>query len=857
MMKDKKYYVELGQGEFIEPITDFKQSAFSDLYRKAYGMIGDIIEEDERKERKEKGNLLAFLGDRGSGKTTAMLSFLNSLEKDCPERQELLKKKADFIIFDEIDASMLESGEDLFEIILADMLMKLHEYEQENHGSLSARREYYNDEAPHKQELHRRFEDMYRSVQGLKRINGDDGLYSSPLSSLKTLSISCRLKNDFSQLVEKYIKAILAEKTGNRPYEQTYLIFAIDDLDMNIASIKKGFEMLGQIHRYLLVPNVIVLIASKFEQLEILGEKSFSKMFPDMHREMEYWKVEYLKQTSTEYLEKMVPIYHRLYMPSLENEISEFRRNLYIKKENANAKKVILGKISRRVGVFFDGNSKKMHYLEPLTMRGLNDYYCFLNELPKPWELRGKKSDEDFLEQLLYNYEKFINDVINRFAVERLGVEEREEFKQFCAEPSEDSVSYILRYAKGVIHKEQSDKKSKEINLKRKYGDMLWALSYLQNGTENNKKLSQCLITIFSLMLNKELYRVRLGSSKEKEVDSSILEELLPGSWVSFWADEILPPLLVRNESMFKKDFLLERGDIRKTRLNQQPVMEFNVPEMPKQENIVEWMMQYDKEIKSLEVLLFFFEEFYDEKERKSNLDLSLTVTKNEDGTFKLQIRINNAFADFNVLGFIKNTFYYRNKLSGIHIAIVEAFYKYWMEKGENAVSQEWEAASVVGEYETNTKDFSLLGEFERWETASMKKTGGKQQGMVVPVQHVEIYLNLLKNTALWSKHFFQNQNPVARAWVYLGEICSHMKEYLSDVEGMYDSDKGIFTESFTSCPIIECILDYQKKELVKEFPEYFVKLLKNCNRFYEGKDNSIMKDQIQLGTDPDINEVI
>lgn len=78
-------------------------------------------------------NIITFVGRRGTGKSSAMQSFMHALLNNTknPEREareytiydnSRNPKPVQFIGIDWIVASLLEKGEDIFEVILAKML---------------------------------------------------------------------------------------------------------------------------------------------------------------------------------------------------------------------------------------------------------------------------------------------------------------------------------------------------------------------------------------------------------------------------------------------------------------------------------------------------------------------------------------------------------------------------------------------------------------------------------------------------------------------------------------------------------------------------------------------------------------
>lgn len=91
------------------------------MYYKASLLIERIIDENERNANADKEtqfaeennicNIIAFIGKRGMGKSSAMLSFACSLEKN-------------FLRLPKIDMSMVTENESLLDIILAYMWEK-------------------------------------------------------------------------------------------------------------------------------------------------------------------------------------------------------------------------------------------------------------------------------------------------------------------------------------------------------------------------------------------------------------------------------------------------------------------------------------------------------------------------------------------------------------------------------------------------------------------------------------------------------------------------------------------------------------------------------------------------------------
>lgn len=70
----------------IETGQSYKDSVFKSLYAKAESLANSFLSDPKRQTATDEdynvdklNNIIAFVGDRGSGKTSAMLSFLKRL----------------------------------------------------------------------------------------------------------------------------------------------------------------------------------------------------------------------------------------------------------------------------------------------------------------------------------------------------------------------------------------------------------------------------------------------------------------------------------------------------------------------------------------------------------------------------------------------------------------------------------------------------------------------------------------------------------------------------------------------------------------------------------------------------------
>lgn len=353
-----------------EKIESFSESIFSDVYFEAYNALINIVNSQMGlKKLKVKArnfdinNIIAFVGDRGSGKTSCMRNFRRSLkEKRKDERidfyKSFLKDKEGqnledtpkkgllelrYEILTVIDPSLFSIKDSLIEIVVAQMFNRFKDKCNEKDE------ESFSD----KQNLVKQFEKVYKDIRVLN--TNKESLYNDnydELEALVALGSAISLKDDMSNLVESYIKYMSNGKEG-------YLVISVDDIDMNL---RVGEKMLEDIRKYLIIPNVIILMAVKMEQLKQivqqryllylkeneLLEKEIDNINHDSNSEglLQKFKLDILNKTD-KYLEKVIPYNRRINIPDLDMIKEEFKIEINIDnipvKINANLSTIKAG----------------------------------------------------------------------------------------------------------------------------------------------------------------------------------------------------------------------------------------------------------------------------------------------------------------------------------------------------------------------------------------------------------------------------------------------------------------------------------------------------------------------------------
>lgn len=289
----------------IEEYKEFKNSIFSEVYEKAKFLVKDTIDENECNrndaDKFAEGdyicNIIAFVGKRGMGKSSAMLSFAYFL------RDNSFFENQRFYVLPKIDMSMVTCNESLLDIVLAYMWSKYEEIDNE----------LYTKDASMKS-LKKKFIEVKDSYMRFKKANVknyEEELYS--VRELKSLAKSLHLRNSFSRLVSDFLERVWENKHASM--KEKYLVFVIDDLDL----VSDNFgEVLEQIKNFLSIPQVIVLTTLDIERGILNKRHELEKLFSGKYLfdDTEEKVLEY----ATDYMAKVIPFNKRIYMPDIREK---------------------------------------------------------------------------------------------------------------------------------------------------------------------------------------------------------------------------------------------------------------------------------------------------------------------------------------------------------------------------------------------------------------------------------------------------------------------------------------------------------------------------------------------------------
>lgn len=871
-------------GIVYEDREDFPTSIFHKVYKRASELAQYSVESQMRSggrtgEYEQLDNIITFIGRRGTGKSSSMLSFMESLKKNAEDdrlaneayRIQVGGRRVRFVGLEWIDASLIEKGEDIFEIILAEMLNEFLKFD-ERAGKSGAEIEYA------ARELHQMFESIYKKKLNLKKRNGDAYYYSSEsaMASLRDLSGSGALRKDFERLIREYIR-VEQLSSGNLPGfgEETFLVVAIDDIDMNMDS---GFEILEKIQRYLKVHHLIVLLAVNYEQLLISCEKHFRKLYSGYNGYAAGEKNSYISKIAEEYMEKALPSYMRVYLPSLKKRDYDRERLTRVQLQpegnplEMGIKQAMFFMAEKKTKVRYDSQGRKRHFMEPGSLRSLNNQFLFLSALEDPEE-----GGDSFIETLNHNYRWSMDDLLFRYAFENLPLKER----KFFIELSEEDLRRRGEIIVARLLSELGKRKEEELLFTRRergnasgtfvhefqeecgiygysYGQFLRGLFFLGRERIFDRKLVHAILAMYSLVLTKIFYNYKneLKNGQLRGNNYQVLEELFWGSSAGSWALYLVPKLSYGTAGQGR----LFTGAVRGIRMEGQ-VLPASEETRQKLAEIMENHSGagFEQEIADAVtamtpqlILLLFLTGFRPNEpsdcayelayQQSSGIarsaagdDKDAWLSKDKEG-----IVFGPCRADYNVLNLIDNIFMF-DKAAGDFIQAVARL----LQKGMGKKQRE-DMGDLVGRvkellYHSRSGDGTrdcFCREMHEW----TKRYGG----MAVPIYSTDIYYNMLKRLARQCRERAAADIEGRQLFGCLRGLLADIREHLKASDEYYslgsrEGTSGPYTEAFDSCPAVRELIDGGNngmEGLYNSFVESLIRGGGDENRkmlFYEG----------------------
>lgn len=323
MIRNMKNIIVFNSKETNQPrVEDLRRklsskSIFTDAYKSFLKQLNsylDIVGKDSSKDSckynkyESENNIFAFIGPRGSGKTSCMLSTTKMLcersYEDSIDEKFSSVEKYKFVCLDLIDPYYQDKKNSILSLVVSSLYNSCDEH-------LKSNRQIGKPMGSNRRELICSFQSVYHALNLIVNDTPSNPGVES-LTQLLDLSSAIELKKHMKDLIDQYLEYIGEGKDSK-------LIIQIDDMDLHVG---KSVEMIEQVRRYLTLPNVVVLVSLRMEQMELLKHQELEQNFK-LREISDTEVVESCKKEIDEMVEryfvKAVPYSHRIYMPSVED----------------------------------------------------------------------------------------------------------------------------------------------------------------------------------------------------------------------------------------------------------------------------------------------------------------------------------------------------------------------------------------------------------------------------------------------------------------------------------------------------------------------------------------------------------
>lgn len=518
-----------------ESEDEFKDSIFKQVYDNAIRLIRRIIEENEHFKAhmldeeycgdEQFNNIIAFMGGRGMGKSSAMLSFALFLKNYKKENSKIIflrerERQPIFYVLPRVDVGMLIKGENILDIILAKMW---DEFEKRNSDYKEV---YVRDLKEYFQKVKKSYE-IYRLT-----ISGKDNIQNkSSIRELHDLAACLNLRKAFKTLIDAYLRCM--NNKGSYESGADFLVISIDDLDVSMGDV---YGIMEQIHMFLMLPNVIVLLTADVEWLSISCNKEISEKIlcpvnvDDSDRRQ-------IRKYVRNYIAKILPSNMRIDMPDLsrigsvdyeilmEKYLSEIYERDIEKDICFDEKKLLLVLYAKYFNILFAPFNKKRHYLQKDSLRRIvNNLHRLLSVLQQAkedqfdqacqWyiyeleEIRKNETNDklrDIMEYLIQEDENFMNQSIMGIVTEL--------YNELYNE---------IHSTIDTLHKSEFFAAVAGVDDKQDYGQILKMIFVTAKINEN---ISKYIILLYSLLIERVIATRELNKWKNRAESKEVSEE--------------------------------------------------------------------------------------------------------------------------------------------------------------------------------------------------------------------------------------------------------------------------------------------------------------------------------------------
>ena len=456
-----EYTRNASQKAKVETKIEYNNVFFYEEYKKAKEALKVIIIQQlennasgEGKEDIRVNNRILFTGQRGSGKTSALLSLKEDLQSNgliieiSDKEKDKKEKKIDFHPLPMIDPSYFDGRNNIITTVITSLFAEskkimLDKEREKLDGTL--RTNYEN--------LLKEFDKVFK---GLGQMMSTDEKTAFTIEKLNNMSdasnMYCLMENLF-----KSFKNFL----GNQDIK---FLLVIDDLDMNVDC---AADMMEQLRKFLSSKDLIILMSANINQLYNEMCEHYSKAFDKTLRGSNQALYIDVEDLASKYLLKLFPTKMRINVERPVNQLRDaeikFKEDSDIQK---NLQKAILSLIWEKTRLLFVPKNNELHPIIPKNLRELMQFIDFLKDLDEvgfnsEGMLFAGKTD---YENCKTNIKKFKDYFLNTWVPTNLSGDEERVFDNIPAELGEIN-KHLINSINVIGTKNRRNLMSREVDL--------------------------------------------------------------------------------------------------------------------------------------------------------------------------------------------------------------------------------------------------------------------------------------------------------------------------------------------------------------------------------------------------------
>lgn len=400
-------------GVIFEGKDHIKSSIFRSVYVEAAKNVSDIISSNSNPKEEMFNTVIAFVGRRGSGKSTAMYTFSRLLNdgfasKIITESKEKLDN-TQFHVLAPIDSAQLGIKETIIGRISAAMYEEFEKVIKAPGCTLSTEKK--RDFVKKISEVNQ-YAVLYQTGEWFKR---DESLLND------TYRISM-LRKSMEELVHSYLKIV----SGKEKIDNDYLVVSIDDLDMGI---KNSYTVMEEIRKFLCIKKTIVLITLRMDQIHLSLKEEFKEQLNN--KKIDEEDLMLIDDLAYRYAEKFIPYDRQHQMPMLSSKQlktwqADFAGIAFSSLEGKypSIRDSVLNLIWEKTRIILIPNKDEEHLLIPHNLRSLCNLVVFLRGMKDVGD--EENIDTQTLSNNINEFSQYLVNNIGTFELVHVSADDRQ-----------------------------------------------------------------------------------------------------------------------------------------------------------------------------------------------------------------------------------------------------------------------------------------------------------------------------------------------------------------------------------------------------------------------------------------------